>query len=132
MYDCIGMNGLTCSNGLASVLAGFWAYTVNQTFIIDETTNNNSTNNSSSTIIKSIIIPVYQTAVCSYQFCPHDTLLQIADDHIITPDSINPINSTTAIASQCVFPRVDSPTTVLCGQCADGFVDWNGKCLCKN
>jgi hypothetical protein len=101
--SCLSMEGLVCSNGLASVSAGYWAFQVEQ-------------------IVDGNSMLVFNTAPCPVELCPGAMLqLPMAGNNtaFISMQS-------SLLASQCSYPRVWSP---LCGQCAQGYIPWGPSCV---
>lgn len=105
---CIVCNsmGLSCSNGIATVLEGYWIYTVNDDAIVNGTL---------------ISYPRYETTSCPAGACSRSSLLPD-----IKATSITPYSSSLSL---CVWPRRNNLNNILCAECEDGFILWSGRCV---
>ena len=96
------MDGLICSNGLASVAPGYWAYTIEVA----------GDGHSQATRAH----PLFRAAMCPPAMCPGGPLQAFS----------NTSQQSGSLATQCAFPRVSSP---LCGACAPGYIVWGSDCV---
>jgi hypothetical protein len=90
-----GQAGLECRAGLASVSAGYFAYTAGD----DSAT------------------PIYRTVRCPPGACVGGPLQLTASD------------SSAASITYCAWPRLNTPSNVMCGACVAGYVAWHGECV---
>jgi hypothetical protein len=101
--SCAGIIGLLCASGLASVEEGYWAYQMP----VEGTVDIIETDSSSQQQL------LYLTTPCPPGFCP-GTALQMED-------SSNTV--------YCTYPRLNSRSNTLCGQCEEGFLAWGDGCV---
>jgi hypothetical protein len=97
------MEGLLCSNGLASVMFGYYAYEVT---VSDESVSPEP-------------YAEFRTAPCPPQMCEGGPLQDASRNQSVA-------ESASVVAAQCAFPRTLSP---LCGECAPGYRSWGSECV---
>jgi len=98
-----GMTGLVCTNGLASIEVGYWAYTV-------QVEGSGSASSMQ-----------FRAAMCPPNTCPGGPLQSAS----LGGNSSSSQQQSVTLASPCLPPRASSP---LCGECADGYVVWGADC----
>jgi len=97
------MDGLLCSNGLASIDVGYYAYQV-------ENADPAAAEEGGSFL-------EFRTSPCPPQMCRGGPLQS---------STVNQSDAQALVHSQCAHPRVASP---LCGECAAGYRVWGSECL---
>jgi hypothetical protein len=109
----MGMEGLICAGGLASVAAGYYAYLVADDLHPGEQR--------------------FKTIECPDGFCPLDRALQLAVDTGTSTSAATggtkPTNRTSLSLISCVPPRLNSPDNLLCGNCQPGWIPWGSACV---
>lgn len=99
--SCTGIAGLQCADGIPTISGGFFALSV-------EDENG-------------------QAQVKSYQ-CPDSFCSEAVIQSTAAANNSNaPVAAVTAY-DQCAYPRLSSPTNLLCGECADGLQVWGNEC----
>ena len=101
--QCSSVDGLSCvGDGLAQVQSGYFALAVGSG---------------------------RQQRIQTYQ-CP-ETFCSAAEVQVATASgNSSALASASAVNSfsQCAFPRLASPTNLLCGECAESYRPWGNKC----
>jgi len=106
--------GLICSNGLASVREGYWAYRANVTMEMVDGEGG----------VRLQVVEIYQTVPCPKGFCPGSSL-QSSNTSATEADGSATIQS----HHYCEPPRLDSSANTMCGECEDGYILWGSSCI---
>jgi hypothetical protein len=60
---------------------------------------------------------LYETSPCPAGFCPGSSLQTVSANTSIIPPPV-----------YCSYPRLNSPSNILCGECEDGYKPWGSQC----